>query len=923
MDNTCNVKENHESTFETDRDEPQSNMTDKIDHNETDTTDTKVTSDVDNSEESREPLTKQETINTDETVSQSKTATEENQSVSPLEINTIDNASDQSSSENSKKVSLVNEESMEQRENSDSVENKVINTSESNENCKISIVKITETKDEQSSNSNKSDKYEKPIDDTLKDSNAEVTRSADSGEKEDTSINFALDNERPNNDVNHTETDRDDRKDVSESKETEHLEGKCIHEENIERDEVNEEVILVNSENVNQSVSDPLDCNAVLEYTTDISRCSPCMSNRLAVSEDIVADESTKETPEVPDPEVQYRNVIRVDDNCILLQIAGELVEINVNTVNGKKVITVVPLSSSTVVDFNDNYDTVDNLSACDPLKIDEVTSESQDVEEKIGDPDFVEPSSEIIIGMDLNLEDEIQLDLEQPKPTLCTKAAKKAYDCDLQIPSITTSEDVYEKSNARCETNNDKVSSSKEKQEKSKRKHSKGSKDTVSKSSQKKASSETRSRKKSSSKSDEEFVPFADLVKARKLKKLKLKQLKDKCKADSTNKLDEVKAVQNDRVPLVATVDEDRVPPILPVEKVKERCTVIEKCYSEVKDDVPEQAHFAKSPKSPEVKENRVQVNSHEKNESSSTLTNTKLKEKSPPKVDSKRKLSLEEYNIRKRKLLAEKELAAKKANIEKVLEQKITIKPPERNTSVPLKRSMSVDDPKPISSQTKRSSSLEEVSKAVDSNCEEKVNLSRNQKDPTDLLNNNNHSSVQDEILRSYKEQVESKLSSLNLQIPKLTKPKPSPPNIIQRFLKNDKLTEAEVEKIKEIILCKKLMQLKSPETNPGSSSYEVRKEEETDIKLHFKKLPPKKKKLRFRNLYADSSESDEDFKSAPTTSSVTQVGGDYAVVQSNRALAGVVPKLIIKRKTELPLPVVRLERLNMGMFKKRKYE
>nr|CAI5851393.1 unnamed protein product [Callosobruchus analis] len=858
-------------------------LTEDTDCGKKDTSDTEPVSKVNKHEEGSEPV-KDQDLTSEESTCPKIAATVEVQDTEPLEKETI-----------------VEVKSVEPMEPCEEIQprSEVNKPAETNEKCDISIdktvdegnqsvVKVTET-------SESDDKEEK--------TSASIESSDHLAESRKNVMSKPIEEPKKSN--------HDSIEDTAKSKKLDDLERKTTNEEGINDDEIKEEEAFINSEDINEAVTDPLDCNAASEEIPDI-KSSPCDAKGVhTVSEDIASDETAKEPPEVPDQEVQYRNVIRVEDNSILLHIAGELVEINVNTVNGKKVITVVPLSSSTVVDFNDNYDTVDNISACDPLKIDELSSESHDVEGRVGVPEFVEPSSEIIIGMDLNLEEEVELDLEQPKPTICTKAAKKAYDCDLQIPSITTSEDVYEKSNARSERNNDKVSSSKEKQDKSKRKHSKSSKDTATKSTHE-VPCKIKSRKKSASKSDEEFVPFADLVKARKLKKLKLKQLKDKCKADSTNKLDEVKEVKNDRVPPIPTIDEESVPSISSVEE-KKRYTKTDKRNHTVKNDVPD----TKITKSPLADKTCVQ----EKNESDPlseiSSANVKTKEKTPPKSETKRKLSLEEYNNRKRKLMAEKELAAKKAHLEQVIEQKLTNKTSDRNILVLPKRSMSVDEPKPVSNQTKRSNSLEEISKSAEIPWNEK----------NDSRSNSNKTTTQDEILRNYKEQVESKLNSLNLQIPKVSKPKPPPPNIIQRFLKNDTLTKAEVEKIKEIILCKKLMQLKSPETMPGSSNYEVRKEEETDIKLHLKKLPPKKKKLRFRNLYADSSESDDDFKSAnvATTSAVAQVGGDYAVVQSNRTLAGVVPKLIIKRKTEVPLPVVRLERLDLGIFidKKRKYE
>lgn len=240
--------------------------------------------------------------------------------------------------------------------------------------------------------------------------------------------------------------------------------------------------------------------------------------------------------------DLQVRNVIKVDEPNVLLHIAGEFVEINVSSINGKKVITVTPMSSSTSVDFNDNYETLDSNDVPELLKFEDTEiderenpTEMVEVENVVPEPDCVEPSSEVVIGMDLSLEEEIKLDVEQP--TICTKAAKKAYDNDLQIPSITTSEDVNNESD--IYNTNDKVSSTKEKT-----KNSADELEKTSKTEREKLREFRKTKPPTKDDDDEEFVPFKELIKARKMKKMKMMEMKKSeeiVKADSTNKEDEI----------------------------------------------------------------------------------------------------------------------------------------------------------------------------------------------------------------------------------------------------------------------------------------------------------------------------------------------------------------------------------------------
>ncbi|CAG9770855.1 unnamed protein product [Ceutorhynchus assimilis] len=90
-------------------------------------------------------------------------------------------------------------------------------------------------------------------------------------------------------------------------------------------------------------------------------------------------------------------NIIRVEGTTTLLELAGELMEITVNIVNGRKVINVTPLSNSVAtVDVNDNYEVSlateesnqsgDLSNNFNEPSVDQNESEKKLVEENVGD---------------------------------------------------------------------------------------------------------------------------------------------------------------------------------------------------------------------------------------------------------------------------------------------------------------------------------------------------------------------------------------------------------------------------------------------------------------------------------------------------------------------------------------------------------
>ncbi|XP_045468726.1 uncharacterized protein LOC123676671 isoform X2 [Harmonia axyridis] len=199
-----------------------------------------------------------------------------------------------------------------------------------------------------------------------------------------------------------------------------------------------------------------------------------------------------RQEEKTPTETVQYRSVLKIEENAVLLEICGELVEICVNQINGRKVITVLPMSTTATVDINDNYEQAERVHHEDItisnsqiesempelheetsehlseesgekklpvlvkminssedeeniLRNEEITSTQTETVDSIHNnddeifEDIILNENEIIIG-DESLEEEINLDLKgdsvvlEEKPMFCTKAAKKIYD-DVSVP--------------------------------------------------------------------------------------------------------------------------------------------------------------------------------------------------------------------------------------------------------------------------------------------------------------------------------------------------------------------------------------------------------------------------------------------------------------------------------------------------------
>lgn len=320
--------------------------------------------------------------------------------------------------------------------------------------------------------------------------------------------------------------------------------------------------------------------------------------------------------------------------------------------------------------------------------------------------------------------------------------------------------------------------------------------------------------------------------------------------------------------------------------------------------------------------------------NESKTPSIQPSKRLKQPENGEKKKKLSLQEYNNRKRKLEDKSEGPPQKITIIDSL-QTLGVLRSQRPKS--LDDLDTLKESKPSCSQVKRKFSLGSLAAPNHFDWDETQSPKRNfdiqEKRFSEfrgLISDKSNmkpviKQIEDKSLQNYKEKVQSKLSSLNIQIPKgkLANPeevtvKNETSELMQKFLQNDKLTSVEMEKIKKIISYKRWFQ-QLDKVSPqiaSNKNLEVRSDTsglEKDIKLNLKKQTTTvKKKKRFRNLYSVSSNESED-EPIETKNSTS---GDYSVVQSN-CLAGVVPKLIIKRRPEMPLPFVKLERLDLDVL------
>ncbi|XP_066255808.1 fap1 adhesin-like isoform X2 [Euwallacea similis] len=180
-----------------------------------------------------------------------------------------------------------------------------------------------------------------------------------------------------------------------------------------------------------------------------------------------------------------------------------------------------------------------------------------------------------------------------------------------------------------------------------------------------------------------------------------------------------------------------------------------------------------------------------------------------------------------------------------------------------------------------------------------------------------------VRDKKLQEYKEHVDSQLNSLNIQIPKFKSRSPGNGSLMKRFLNSEKLSESEMDEIKRIIYYKKTMSkknIRSPSKSPISSpTYEVRRgqKEQSDLRRHLRKVNAKRKTSEERD-----------------SGSVTTHQSDYSSFKTNCGYSVInrlgddgQPKIIFKRNKFSGVaqqPVVELVKLDLDNLEtvQRKY-
>lgn len=139
-------------------------------------------------------------------------------------------------------------------------------------------------------------------------------------------------------------------------------------------------------------------------------------SNVVSTNNKITETEIKEDEVKPENEDVEYRSVIKIEENSIILHIAGELVEITVNQIDGQKIIKVVPMSSTTTVDFNDNYD-IDRSLLVDPPE----GNSEEILTFDVGKEEIIDETEELIV-------EEIGT-IKEERPVLYTKAAKKLYE--------------------------------------------------------------------------------------------------------------------------------------------------------------------------------------------------------------------------------------------------------------------------------------------------------------------------------------------------------------------------------------------------------------------------------------------------------------------------------------------------------------
>ncbi|XP_050299491.1 uncharacterized protein LOC126738282 isoform X2 [Anthonomus grandis grandis] len=483
----------------------------------------------------------------------------------------------------------------------------------------------------------------------------------------------------------------------------------------------------------------------------------------------------------------------------------------------------------------------------------------------------------------------------------------------------------------------------------------------------------------------DEEFVDFRELLRARKLKKLKkLQQLEASSKANlpETVPSKPQESKQKERTKSCCIEWEDGSSSKLNSEtlklnkKIDANCCKMNKEINKAKEITEVKLETAIAPQTKEVEKYKVHKsicsyegipcstsNTAKRTEiiHSTHLKDPRQRSKSfPGKImvpsvselmeensgsSSKKKITFDDYLSRKRKE-STKDISETKLNKRLKLgyertnsAESISInfnseevcKARDLKTSFVIHSSDWEDSNSPVSSprpQSKEVCLINDFSGLIRNTCAKKPVIDLNELLPSS-----------DKKLQEYKEKVDSQLSSLNIQIPKI-KPygvdktsyrpnaglfgSPKTNGLVERFLNDEKLTAEEMCKIRKIISYKRSLQrhsknVKSPSKSPGGNesdrltgpklspnpTYEVRTSEDArEVRLCLKRV-------------ASTSECvgvEKDSSSVTENKSPNKNVG-YSVF--NRLGEDGLPKIVFKRKMKINMlrqPVVELVKLDL---------
>uniref|UniRef100_A0AAR5Q485 Uncharacterized protein n=1 Tax=Dendroctonus ponderosae TaxID=77166 RepID=A0AAR5Q485_DENPD len=465
---------------------------------------------------------------------------------------------------------------------------------------------------------------------------------------------------------------------------------------------------------------------------------------------------------------------------------------------------------------------------------------------------------------------------------TVATKAAKKLYDYDLQVQhdivSSSKKEELPKSKKAapkrpvrlteKTQTTTEQKEALKQLVEKRKRREEERPKETRQEAAPPAALQPER---------DEEYVDFKELLRARKLKKLKKMQ---EASGDGERPVGGAAEPQ--------PREEEPKAPQLPERaevKLREQCSSSTASVSKAPVLVPSISEL--------MEENNATAN--------------------------KRKISLADYVNRKRKASSADAEQPKKPRLEPE-----EAKPKPGRTLSDMKTSFVIHSSDWEDSHSPQPAPLEAKAEPVRDDFS--ALISNPVVDINELTPVKNR---EDRTLQEYKNKVESQLSSLNIQIPK-AKPQTSgrspafrPPHssdLVKRFLNNEKLSEKEMEKIRKIISYKRSIQdrrqIRTPSESATESSfdgspcstYEVKNSSRietnpSEVRLHIKKVNSKRKPA-FGQPRQDLS-AQKGQKKAVGYSVINRLGQDG------------MPKIVFKRhkKSLAKEPVVELVKLNLN--------